>query len=158
MFPFLLRGAHKRNSLKIDAFPFSNRTRNRTRTAAEFAHFISTNYAGAGWSRASCELSRDRKTVRNHSNKLPNKSGVHNRSASKHCILLTNEKLPTLAFLGKFMPPTFETTMQEKRTLTRGHQKWQHEGSLYENKAHQHLQSNTPKDIDNQYLVNPCHT
>ena len=36
MLPFLLHGAHKRNSLKIDAFPFSNRTRNRTRTAAEF--------------------------------------------------------------------------------------------------------------------------
>ena len=35
MFPFLLRGAHKKNSLKIDAFPFSNRTRNRTRTAAD---------------------------------------------------------------------------------------------------------------------------
>ena len=35
MFPFLLRGAHKKNSLKIDAFPVSNRTRNRTRTAAE---------------------------------------------------------------------------------------------------------------------------
>ena len=35
MFPFLLRGAHKENLLKIDAFPFSNRTRNRTRTAAE---------------------------------------------------------------------------------------------------------------------------
>ena len=35
MFPFLLRGAHKKNSLKIDAFPFSNRTRNHTRTAAE---------------------------------------------------------------------------------------------------------------------------
>ena len=25
MFAFLLRGAHKKNSLKIDAFPFSNR-------------------------------------------------------------------------------------------------------------------------------------
>ena len=35
MFPFLLRGAHKKNSLKIDAFLVSNRTRNRTRTAAE---------------------------------------------------------------------------------------------------------------------------
>ena len=36
MFPFLLRGAHKKNSSKIGAFPLSNRTRNRTRTAAEF--------------------------------------------------------------------------------------------------------------------------
>ena len=35
IFPFLLRGAHKKNSLKIDALPFSNRTRNRTRTAAD---------------------------------------------------------------------------------------------------------------------------
>ena len=35
MFPFLLRGAHSKNLLKIDTFPFSNRTRNRTRTAAE---------------------------------------------------------------------------------------------------------------------------
>ena len=35
MFPFLLCGAHNKNSLKIDAFPFSNRTRNRTRAAAE---------------------------------------------------------------------------------------------------------------------------
>ena len=39
MFPFLLRGAHKKNSLKIDAFPFSNRTRNRTRTAAVQCQF-----------------------------------------------------------------------------------------------------------------------
>ena len=30
MLPFLLHGAHKKNSLKIDAFPVSNRTRNRT--------------------------------------------------------------------------------------------------------------------------------
>ena len=40
MFPlkFILRGAHKKkvNSLQIDAFPFSNRTRNRTRTAADY--------------------------------------------------------------------------------------------------------------------------
>ena len=35
IFRFLLRGAHKKNSMKIDAFPFSNRTRNRTRTAAD---------------------------------------------------------------------------------------------------------------------------
>ena len=35
MFPFLLRGAHKKNSLEIDAFPVSSRKRNRTRTAAE---------------------------------------------------------------------------------------------------------------------------
>ena len=32
MFPFLLCAAHKRNPLKIDTFPFSNRMRNRTRT------------------------------------------------------------------------------------------------------------------------------
>ena len=42
MFPFLLRGAHKKNSLKIDAFPFSNRTRNRTRTAADFCGVVSS--------------------------------------------------------------------------------------------------------------------
>ena len=36
MFPFPLRGAHKKISLKIDTFPFSNCTRNRTRTAADF--------------------------------------------------------------------------------------------------------------------------
>ena len=37
MFPFLLRGARKKNLLKIHAFPFSNRTRNRTRTTADFS-------------------------------------------------------------------------------------------------------------------------
>ena len=35
MSPFLLRGAHKKNSLEIDTFPFSNRARNCTRTAAD---------------------------------------------------------------------------------------------------------------------------
>ena len=32
---FLGRGAHMKNSLKIGTFPFSNRTRNRTRTGAD---------------------------------------------------------------------------------------------------------------------------
>ena len=35
MSPFLLHGAHEKNSLKMDALPFSNRTRNRTRTAPD---------------------------------------------------------------------------------------------------------------------------
>ena len=39
MSPFLLHRAHKKNSLRIKAFPFSNRTRNRTRTAPELLLF-----------------------------------------------------------------------------------------------------------------------
>ena len=35
MIPFLLRGTHKRDSLKIDAFPFSNCARNRAWTTAD---------------------------------------------------------------------------------------------------------------------------
>ena len=39
MFPFLRHGAHKKNSLNIDTFPFSNLTRNRIRTAADYRGF-----------------------------------------------------------------------------------------------------------------------
>ena len=36
MLPFLDHGAHKTNSLTIGTLPFSNRTRNRTRTATDY--------------------------------------------------------------------------------------------------------------------------
>ena len=42
MFPFFDRGAHKKMSLKIGAFLFSNRTRNRTRTAADHNLSVAT--------------------------------------------------------------------------------------------------------------------
>ena len=45
MFLFLLRGAQKKNSLKIDEFPFSNCTRNRTRTAADHSIGVGASLA-----------------------------------------------------------------------------------------------------------------